>query len=162
MRWEWAPRKLSTSVIMMHRRNHWIYTPEVEQWNRMLARKHQKIRAYLIHMRSEMETFYHSIQFKTPLKLKYFARFRDHVHPMFYIKSGSITGSSINNNKKIPLGENIAKTLLFHFFSWAHKSYIIQLFFFKSWGSTERNVTRKSSHNNILENCFHKTYSLNF
>lgn len=149
MRWEWAPWKFSTSVIMMHRRNHWIYTPEVEQWNRMLARKHQKIRAYLIHMRSEMETFYHSIKFKTPLKLKYFARFRDHVHPMFYIKSGSITGSSINNNKKIPLGENIAKTLLFHFFL-EHINPILYSYFFLNPGPALKGMWQERVHTTIF------------
>lgn len=47
MRGERAPRMLLTSVIMIHRRNHWIYFPKVEQLNRMLARKHQEIKGHI-------------------------------------------------------------------------------------------------------------------
>lgn len=124
-----GPLNLLTCVITAHRRSHWIHFPKVEQLNRMLASKHQKLTGH--------------IWFKWDQKEKHFPFDKNLKHlsnlnslqgsgttssPIFYSNPSSITLSSINNNKKFPSGR-ILQIFSFLLFPCAHKSFSIELLF---------------------------------
>ena len=124
-----GPLESLTCVITAHRRSHWIHFPKVEQLNRMLASKHQKLTGH--------------IWFKWDQKEKHFPFDKNLKHlsnlnslqgsgttssPIFYSNPSSITLSSINNNKKFPSGR-ILQIFSFLLFPCAHKSFSIELLF---------------------------------
>ena len=114
-----GPMNLLTSVIMAHRRSYWIHFPTVEQLNRMLASKHQKLTGHIWFVWDQKEKH---LPFNKNLKYlssqNYLQGSGTTTSPIFYSKPSSITLSSINNNKKFSLREDIAKLFFFAFSLW--------------------------------------------
>lgn len=108
--------KLLTSVITAHRRSHWIHFPKVEQLNRMLASKHQKLTGHIWYKWDQKEKhLWFDKNLKHLSNLNSLQGSGITSSPIFYSKPSSITLSSINNNKKFSLREDIAKFFFFAF-----------------------------------------------